>query len=112
MMDPQGLGVTLGGLASGRCQRWSYLCPCDINPVNFKKLPDGKVVALNFVSRASCPLLFAVAMAMALDDFTRKVARPSKYPISGDVEAMTSASYSLVPYGKNDIGQPGSFSFT
>ncbi|OAX41408.1 hypothetical protein K503DRAFT_502549 [Rhizopogon vinicolor AM-OR11-026] len=89
-----------------------YLCPCDINSGNFKKLPDGKVVALDF--RASCflpPSFFAVAMAKAVDHFTMKVARHVKYPISGDVAAMTSASYSLVPYGRNDIGQPDSFSF-
>ncbi|OJA18084.1 hypothetical protein AZE42_09064 [Rhizopogon vesiculosus] len=86
-----------------------YLCPCDINPRNFKKLPDGKVVALDF--RASCflpPSFFAVTMAKAMDHFIIKVARHVKYPISGDVAVMTSASYSLVPYGRNDIGAPKS----
>ncbi|OJA16052.1 hypothetical protein AZE42_05495 [Rhizopogon vesiculosus] len=86
-----------------------YLCPCDINPGNFKKLPDGKVVALDF--RASCflpPSFFAVAMEKAVDLFTQRVARHVKYPISGDVAAMTSASYSLAPYGRNDIGAPKS----
>ncbi|KAF8961430.1 hypothetical protein BDZ97DRAFT_1829241 [Flammula alnicola] len=84
-----------------------YLCPCDINPGNFKKLSGDKVVALDF--RASCflpPSFFAVAMAKAEDDFTEKVARHAKYPKSDDVAAMKSASYSLVPYGRNDIGAP------
>jgi hypothetical protein len=89
-----------------------YLCPCDINPGNFKKLPGGKVVALDF--RATCflpPSFFAVAMAKAWDDFTRKVAMRVKYPESDDVAAIKAASCYLVPFGRNDIGQPHSFSF-
>ena len=81
------------------------LCPCDINPGNFKKRPDGKVVALDF--RATCflpPSFFAVAMKKAEDIFTQKVAQRVDYPKSDDVAALVSASYYLVPYGRNDIG--------
>ena len=82
-----------------------YLCPCDIHFGNFKKLPDGKMVALDF--HATCffpPSFFAVAIAKAGHYFTEKVAKHVKYPKSGDVEAMLAASYYLVPYGRNDIG--------
>ena len=61
-------------------------------------------MALDF--RCTCflpPSFFAVAMAKAFDDFT--------YPKSDDVGATVSASYYLVPFGRNDIGQPDSFSF-
>ncbi|KIO16673.1 hypothetical protein M407DRAFT_246939 [Tulasnella calospora MUT 4182] len=81
------------------------LCPCDINPGNFKKCQDGAVVALDF--RATCflpPSFFAVTMVKARDSFSRKVARRFNYPKSDDVEAMVSASYYLVPFGRNDIG--------
>jgi len=92
-----------------------YLCPCDIYPGNFKKLPDGKMVALDF--GATCflpPSFFALAMAKERgnfrSDFAEKVAKHVHYPLSGDVLAMLGASYYLVPYGRNDIGRPDSFS--
>jgi hypothetical protein len=88
------------------------LCPCDINPGNFKKCPDGTVVALDF--RATCflpPSFFAVAMEKATCRFAWKVAKLINDPQSSDFEAMAAASYHLVPYGRNDIGQPDSFSF-
>ena len=88
------------------------LCPCDINPGNFKEGPDGKVVALDF--GATCflpPSFFAVAMAKAEDNFTWKVAKHINYPKSDDVEAMVSASYFMVPFGTSNMGQPDSFSF-
>jgi hypothetical protein len=89
-----------------------YLSPCDIYPGNFKKGQDGQVVALEF--HATCflpPSFFAVAMAMEHDDFTWKVAHRVNYTKSDDVEPMISASYYLVPFGRNDIGQPDSLSF-
>lgn len=89
-----------------------YLCPCDIHPGNFKKLPDDSIVALDF--RATCflpPSFFAVAMEKTWNIFTMKVARHVKYPKSEDVDVITRASYYLVPYQRNDLGQPDSFSF-
>jgi hypothetical protein len=86
------------------------LCPCDINPGNFKKCPDGTVVALDFC--ATCflpPSFFAVAIRKARStwgDFAEKLAELVNYPQSNDVEAMVAASYHLVPYGTNRIGQP------
>ncbi|KAJ7494469.1 hypothetical protein B0H11DRAFT_2004765 [Mycena galericulata] len=87
-----------------------YLCPCFINPENFKELPGGKVVALDF--HDSCflpPSFFAVAMEMSNDGFTIRVAERVEYPTSDDVAAMKAASYFLVPFGRDDIGHPDSF---
>ncbi|TFY71396.1 hypothetical protein EVG20_g1605 [Dentipellis fragilis] len=83
------------------------LCPCDINPGNFKKCEDGTIVALDF--RATCflpPSFFAVAMAKAMRNFAWQVNRYVDYPKSDDVEAMLSASYFLVPYQSNSLGIP------
>jgi len=96
-----------------------YLCPSDIHQSNFKKCPDGTVVALDF--DATCflpPSFFAVAMRKEIGslgaegNFARKVAKLVSYPKSSNVDATVAASYYLVPCGKNNIGQPDSFSFT
>jgi hypothetical protein len=82
------------------------LCPCDINRTNFKKGLQGEVVALDF--GATCflpPSFFAFAMAAGEDSFTRLVARYVKYPASANLEAMLDASYYLVPFGTNNIGE-------
>ena len=82
------------------------LCPCDINRTNFKKDPQGKIVALDF--GATCflpPSFFAFAMAAAEDVFSRLVARHVKYPASPNLNLMLSASYYLVPFGTNNIGE-------
>jgi hypothetical protein len=89
-----------------------FLSPCDIHPGNFKKCADDKIVALDF--RASCflpPSFFAVAMRKADDLFTWKVALHVEYPKSDNVAAMVAASYFLVPFGRNDIGQLDTFLF-
>jgi hypothetical protein len=83
------------------------LCPCDLNPGNFKMCPDGTVVALDF--RATCflpPSFFAVAMETANRNFASKVAELQMNYFC----AMVAASYYLVPFGRNDIGQSDGFS--
>lgn len=90
-----------------------FLCPCDIEPHNFKKLPDNTIVALDF--HYSCflpPSFFAVAMMKETRSFAGAVARCVKYPESDDVNAMVSASYFLVPFQKNDIGESDGLCFT
>jgi hypothetical protein len=88
-----------------------FLCPWDIHPGNFKKV-DDKVVALDFGGTCFLPpSFFGVAMMLADDEFTQRVARRVGYPKSSDVAAMVTAHYYLVPFGRNDIGQPDSFSF-
>lgn len=44
-------------------------------------------------------------MAAAEDIFTRLVARCIKYPASANLDAMLRASYYLVPFGTNNIGE-------
>ena len=88
-----------------------FLCPCDIHPGNFKKLPDGSVVALDF--HLSCflpPCFFPFAMKRETKFFARLVAHHVSYPDSDNVEAMLSASYFLVPCQKNETGGSDSFS--
>jgi hypothetical protein len=89
-----------------------YLCPCDITPRNFKKFEDGTVVALDF--GATCflpPVFFALAVRKLVSNFAFKVAQRVHYPVLGDVNAIVAASYFLVPFGRNDIGQSDRFSF-
>ena len=42
---------------------------------------------------------------------TGKLARHVQYPASSDVDAIASASYFLVPFGSNNVGQSDRFSF-
>ena len=89
-----------------------YLCPCNITSRNFKKFEDGTVVALDF--GATCfliPVFFAVAVNKSVSNFAWKVAQRVRYPKSSDVNAILRASYFLVPFGRDDIGQSGPFSF-
>jgi hypothetical protein len=51
------------------------------------------------------PSFFAFAMAAGKDNFTRLVARYVKYPASANLSAMLEASYYLVPFGTNNIGE-------
>ncbi|KAK0220033.1 hypothetical protein IW262DRAFT_1272842, partial [Armillaria fumosa] len=84
----------------------------DITPANFKKCEDGTVVALDF--HATCflpPYFFAVMVRMLVDNFSQQVARHVSYPQSSDVDTILSASYFMVPFRTNNIGQSDSFSF-
>jgi len=44
-------------------------------------------------------------MAAGEDSFTRLVAQYVKYPASANLEVMQDASYYLVPFGTNNIGE-------
>jgi len=44
-------------------------------------------------------------MIAADDVFTRLVARHVKYPASANLDGMLRASYYLVPFGSNNIGE-------
>ncbi|KAF8265623.1 hypothetical protein EI94DRAFT_1735291 [Lactarius quietus] len=84
-----------------------FLCPCDIHPGNFKKLPDNTIVAIDF--RYTCflpPSFFGIAMRKQHDVFGQVLSQLVGYTESDDVEAMVSASYYLVPFQKNDVGAP------
>ena len=82
------------------------LCPCDIQPRNFKKRQDGQLFALDF--RATCfvpPSFVAVAMKKCQDTFGRMVATKVTYRMSDDVLALLSVSNYLVPFGRNALGK-------
>ncbi|KAG8934471.1 hypothetical protein FRC01_002539 [Tulasnella sp. 417] len=81
------------------------LCPCDINPGNFKKGTNDEVVALNFWATCFMPPAFlAFAKALPVSEFARQVARHVDYPTSDAISAMYSASGYLVLCGRNDTG--------
>jgi hypothetical protein len=66
----RGKPVDLAADLAADAQNGLYLCPCDVNPGNFKKLDDGTVVALDF--GATCflpPTFFAVAVRKLGDIF-------------------------------------------
>ena len=82
-----------------------YLCPCDLNPANFKKGPEGNIIALDFAASCFVPRSFIAASLNMMDDyFSRRVAQRVNYQGSNDVSAILRAGYSLVPYGSNKIG--------
>ncbi|KAF8343681.1 hypothetical protein F5887DRAFT_886426 [Amanita rubescens] len=88
---------------SGLC-----LCPCDIQPRNFKKRQDGQLFALDFRATCFMPRCFVgVAMEKSQDTFGRAVATQIMYPLSGDVLAMISVSNFLVQFGRNPVGKHG-----
>ena len=71
------------------------------------------VVALDF--GATCflpPVFFGVAVRKLVGNFARKVAQRVLYPVMSDVKVIVAASYFLVPFGRNDIGQSDRFHFT
>ncbi|KDQ12843.1 hypothetical protein BOTBODRAFT_175989 [Botryobasidium botryosum FD-172 SS1] len=83
-----------------------FLCPWDIHPGNFKKV-GHRVVALDFCGTCFLPpSFFAVAMELAYEPFTQRVAGHVTYPKSDDVAAIVSAHYYLIPFGKSELGAP------
>ncbi|KAL0578480.1 hypothetical protein V5O48_003529 [Marasmius crinis-equi] len=94
---------------SGEIRDGLRLCPCDINQTNFLKDRQGRIVAIDFgATNFLPPSFFALAMAMALDDFTFQVSKHVKFPTSTNLNALLRASYALVPFGTNNIGVPRS----
>jgi hypothetical protein len=82
------------------------LCPADLNTTNFMKGGGDKIVALDFESTCFLPpSFFAFVLDMGHTTLTQLVARKVKYPKSTEVDALMSASYALVPYGTNEIGE-------
>ncbi|KAF5368778.1 hypothetical protein D9615_010412 [Tricholomella constricta] len=83
------------------------LCPADIHMTNFIKDDEGRIVALDF--GATCflpPSFFAFVMYRRDTLLAQLIANKVKYPKSKDVDAMSMASYALVPYGTNEVGVP------
>jgi hypothetical protein len=87
--------------------RGLFLCPGDIHPGNFRRRSaDNQLFALDF--GATCflpPSFFAVAMHLSERRFCRRVAKRVEYKDTGDVSAIVTASYYLVPFGMQPVGQ-------
>lgn len=80
------------------------LCPCDMNRTNFMKDLKGMIVALDFGASCFLPPSFAFALREG-DDFTQSIARHLNYPASTQLNPMLMASYILVLFGTNKIGE-------
>ncbi|KAJ7716386.1 hypothetical protein DFH07DRAFT_354803 [Mycena maculata] len=101
MKDPRRVDL-VADAKSGLC-----LCPCDIQPRNFKKRQDGQLFALDFRATCFMPRSFVgVAMKKSQDTFGRRVAKQISYPLSDDVSAMLSVFNFLVPFGQNEVAFP------
>lgn len=81
------------------------LCLSDMNRNNFMKDRWGRIVALDFGDICFLPISFFNFALREGDDFTQLIARKVKHPETTQLNAMLTASYSLVPYGRNDIGE-------
>lgn len=90
---------------SFRAEVEAYLCPCDMNRNNFMKDRWGRIVAPDFGSTCFLPISFFNFALVHGDDFTQLIARLVERPETTQLNAMITASFSLVPYGRNDIGE-------
>ncbi|KAF9477560.1 hypothetical protein BDN70DRAFT_101049 [Pholiota conissans] len=80
------------------------LCPCDLNRNDFIKDSRGGIVAIDFGFTCFLPISFFAFALREGDYFTRLVAQHVKHPASTQLNAMLTASYSLVSFNRNDIG--------
>lgn len=88
---------------SGLC-----LCPCDINPGNFKKLQGGLMVALDFHATCFMPRSFVnVAMEKSHEAFAQAVSGQLAISVSDDVKPMLAVSNYLVQFGRQPVGKHG-----
>jgi hypothetical protein len=87
------------------------LCPCDMKRTNFMRDSWGRVVALDFGESCFLPVSFFAFALREGDDFTQRIARWFKHTASTQLGSMLSASYALVPYGTNEIGEHTLFFF-
>src|SRR5258706_5703824 len=81
------------------------LCLCDMNRNNFMKDRWGRIVALDFGDSCLLPISFFNFALREGDEFTQLIARLVKHTETTQLNAMLTASYSLVSYGRNDIGE-------
>ena len=75
-------------------------------------MKDGgdRIVALDFgVTCFLPPSFFAFVLHMGDTTLAQLVAKKVKYPESTEVDAMMTASFALVPFGTNEIGEQNSW---
>ncbi|KDR86123.1 hypothetical protein GALMADRAFT_54091, partial [Galerina marginata CBS 339.88] len=103
------------------------LCPSDLNCANFMKSNEtenqnanqnanqnqntNKIVALDFAGYSFLPpSFFAFALRFGHPSvFAQRVGHRVVYPPSTELGPMASASFAMVPYGTNDVGELISF---
>ena len=76
-----------------------------MNRCNFMKDSGRKIVALDFGASCFLPLSFFIFALREGDDFTQRIARRLKHPKSPQLNALLTASYAMVPYGTDKIGE-------
>jgi hypothetical protein len=81
------------------------LCPCDMNRNNFMKDKWGRIVAVDFGACCFLPLSFFALALREGDHFTQLIAKRVKLPELTQLNALLTASYALVPFNTNNIGE-------
>jgi hypothetical protein len=81
------------------------LCLSDMNRNNFIKDRKNKIVALDFGASCFLPVSFFDFALRNSDHFTQLLRTRIPRPESKQLNALLVASYSLVPYGTNKIGE-------
>lgn len=81
------------------------LCLSDMNRNNFIKDRNNKIVALDFGASCFLPVSFFDFALRNYDYFTQLLRARIPRPESKQLEALLVASYSLVPFGTNKIGE-------
>ena len=86
------------------------LCPSDLKRANFMKDEGNRIVALDLGGYSFLPPSFVFVLNQGdRSGFIDRISRKIVYPPSTELVAMMTASYSLVPFSTNDIGEKISF---
>ncbi|KAG5650733.1 hypothetical protein H0H81_011233 [Sphagnurus paluster] len=81
------------------------LCPSDLKPVNFMKGKDGRIVAVDYAGYSFLPPSF-FAMALRNETFAHELSTILQYPpCKNNGNALETASYAMVPFGTNKMGE-------
>ena len=84
------------------------LCPGDMKCEHFKRDSDGKMVFLDFDVASFLPVSFfrsALDHRRTWDNFSLNLRQRIEFLGSTYSDAVTSAGYALVLYGKNEAGE-------
>ncbi|KAG5643159.1 hypothetical protein DXG03_001489 [Asterophora parasitica] len=82
------------------------LCLSDMNGEKFLKREDGVIVALDFGASCFLPVSFFNLALRKPESYTQRIGKLVKPPPSTQLDALLTASCSLVPYGTNNIALP------
>ncbi|KAI0794666.1 hypothetical protein C8Q74DRAFT_1249984 [Fomes fomentarius] len=82
------------------------LCISDIKSVNFMKDGEGRIVAVDFGGYSFLPPSFFALALRRGGGFAHNISCQIEIPPSPNLAPTESASFALVPRGRNDIGLP------